>query len=760
MTEVVVTLRAPAMAMFGRTMQSASHRTYMRQVDSAQAALAIRITGTLPEAQVRWHYHLVADGIAVSLPRSQAALLSKIPGVAEVWPNVRYHALRDAAGPQQIGADQLWGPNFSTAGNGMKIGIIDDGLQATHPYFDPSGFQYPAGFPKGQTKYTTPKVIVQRTFAPPSPAWKYANVPYDPLNSFHATHVAGIAAGDYGAKALGDTISGVAPNAYLGNYKALTIPTPGEGLDGNAAEIAAAIEAAVSDGMNVINLSIGEPEVEPSRDIVVKALDGAAAAGVVPVVAAGNDFTDFGYGSVDSPGSTPDAITVAAATSTNAIAGFSSAGPTPVSLQMKPDVSAPGVNVLSSLPTSNQTWGLLSGTSMATPHVSGAVALLLERHPDWTVAQVKSALVETGDPIHASSGVEVPTTREGGGIIDVPRANNPLIFTSPSSLSFGELRSGTSAEHTIDLTDAGGGPAPWTVTVVVQQGQATLTTQPQVAAPGTLTVKATAGSAEGDVTGFVVLTRGTDVRRVPFWLDVANPRLSREHAVALLRTGIVHGTTAGAQSLVSTYRYPTGASGTFAGPERVYRLTVKGTPANFGVVVLRGHVTPFVTAAGDEDRLVGYTGLPIDLNPYRSTYGTPRLVAGAVLPAPGTYDIVLDSAAKSPRGPFTIRWWLNDTTPPKLRLLPFKGDDLIVAANDAGSGVDPSSITVTVDGSPTSATWTNGGVHVHVTPGHHKLVVRVSDYQETKNMEDVLPNGQGTSVTPNTATLRTTIVAG
>ncbi|HEY7398782.1 MAG TPA: S8 family serine peptidase [Gaiellaceae bacterium] len=760
MTEVVVTLRAPAMAMFGRTMQSASHRTYMRQVDSAQAALATRITSTLPEAQVRWHYHFVADGIAVSLPRSQAALLSKIPGVAEVWPNVRYHALRDAAGPQQIGADQLWGPNFSTAGNGMKIGIIDDGLQATHPYFDPSGFQYPAGFPKGQTKYTTPKVIVQRTFAPPSPAWKYANVPYDPLNSFHATHVAGIAAGDYGAKALGDTISGVAPNAYLGNYKALTIPTPGEGLDGNAAEIAAAIEAAVSDGMNVINLSIGEPEVEPSRDIVVKALDGAAAAGVVPVVAAGNDFTDFGYGSVDSPGSTPDAITVAAATSTNAIAGFSSAGPTPVSLQMKPDVSAPGVNVLSSLPTSNQTWGLLSGTSMATPHVSGAVALLLERHPDWTVAQVKSALVETGDPIHASSGVEVPTTREGGGIIDVPRANNPLIFTSPSSLSFGELRSGTSAEHTIDLTDAGGGPAPWTVTVVVQQGQATLTTQPQVAAPGTLTVKATAGSAEGDVTGFVVLTRGTDVRRVPFWLDVANPRLSREHAVALLRTGIVHGTTAGAQSLVSTYRYPTGASGTFAGPERVYRLTVKGTPANFGVVVLRGHVTPFVTAAGDEDRLVGYTGLPIDLNPYRSTYGTPRLVAGAVLPAPGTYDIVLDSAAKSPRGPFTIRWWLNDTTPPKLRLLPFKGDDLIVAANDAGSGVDPSSITVTVDGSPTSATWTNGGVHVHVTPGHHKLVVRVSDYQETKNMEDVLPNGQGTSVTPNTATLRTTIVAG
>ena len=336
MTEVVVTLRAPSMSAFGRSLQSASHHIYMRQVDSAQTALATRITSALPDAQVRWRYHLVADGMAVYLPRSQAALLAKIPGVARVWPNVRFHALRDTAaaaasvaGPQQIGADKLWGPNFTTAGNGMKIGIIDDGLQASHPYFNPNGYQYPPGFPKGQTQYTTPKVIVQRTFAPLLPAWKYANDPFDPVNSFHATHVAGIAAGDYGEKALGNTISGVAPNAYLGNYKALTTPLSGGGLDGNAAEIAAAIEAAVSDGMNVINLSIGEPEVDPARDIVVQALDGAAAAGVVPVVAAGNDFTDFGYGSVSSPGNAPDAITVAAASSKDQIAYFSSAGPTP-----------------------------------------------------------------------------------------------------------------------------------------------------------------------------------------------------------------------------------------------------------------------------------------------------------------------------------------------------------------------------------------------------------------------------------------------
>ena len=757
LTEVVVTMRAPALSAFGRSLQSASHRTYLRRLDAAQTELARRITSALPQAEVRWRYRLVTDGMAVALPQSQVDALARVPGVARVWPNIRFHALADSAGPQQIGADKLWGPTFATAGNGMKIGIIDDGLQATHPYFDPSGFAYPPGFPKGQTQYTTPKVIVQRTFAPPSPGWKYANVPFDPENSFHATHVAGIAAGDFGAKALGDTISGVAPNAYLGNYKALTIPTPLLGLDGNAAEITAAIEAAVADGMNVINLSLGEPEIDPSRDIVVQAIDGAAAAGVVPVVAAGNDFTDFGYGSVSSPGNAPDAITAAAVTSKNAIAGFSSAGPAPVSLGMKPDVSAPGVDVLSSLPTSSETWGLLSGTSMATPHVAGAAALLLERHPTWTVADIKSALVQTGDPIRGSDGVEVPTTREGGGIVDLPRADNPLIFASPADLSFGELQPGAPATRTVTIADAGGGPDPWAVSVVVQQGSATFAVAPTVAAPGTIAVKATAGATSGDVTGFVVLTRGSDVRRIPFWLDVSAPKLVREHAIPLAKPGIFTGTTVGGRSLVSRYRYPTGGDRTYPGPERVYRLTLETRPANFGVVVLKGHVTPHVTYAGDEDHLVGYTGLPVDLNPYRKSFGDTRLIAGAVRPGPAAYDIVFDTTSASVAGSFTFRFWINDTAPPRLRVLGTAGNDVTVAATDGGSGVDPQSIDATLDGKSVAATWKAGLIHIKIGPGRHALVLRVSDFQEAKNMEDVTPVGHGTSVTPNTATLRATV---
>src|SRR4029079_14886650 len=175
------------------------------------------------------------------------------------------------------------------------------------------------------------------------------------------------AAGDHDTPTVsggGSRISGVAPKAYLGNYKALTVPTKDYGLDGNSPEIAKAIDQAVADGMNVINLSIGEPEVEPRRDIVVKALDNAAAAGVVPVVAAGNDFQTTGLGSVGSPANTPAAITAAASTlgaKPDVIAPFSSAGPTPVSLLTKPDVTAPGVGVVSSLPPN--AFGPLDGTS-------------------------------------------------------------------------------------------------------------------------------------------------------------------------------------------------------------------------------------------------------------------------------------------------------------------------------------------------------------------------------------------------------------
>jgi subtilisin family serine protease len=731
-TEVVVTLKAPVA---GRTLASA------RAVAASQATAARAIEEALPDARVRWRYTRVFNGLAVVLPRGEVGALARLPGVEEVWPSVRYHRTAAVAlGPQQIGADRLWGANLDTAGAGMRIGIVDDGLDATNPYFSPAGFQYPAGFPKGQTRYTTPKVIVQRAFPPPSPSWKYAGVPFDPTESFHATHVAGIAAGDHSTTAKGVQISGVAPKAYIGNYKALTIPTPGFGLDGNSAEIAAAIDAAVNDGMNVINLSIGEPEVEPSRDLVVRAIDGAAAAGVVPVVAAGNDFADFGFGSIDSPGNAPDAVTVAAVNAQGEVADFSSAGPTPVSLELKPDIAAPGVDVLSSLPARQGTFGLLSGTSMAAPHIAGAAALLAERHPGWSVAQLKSALVQTGDPARVGAAEALPT-REGGGVADLPRADVPLLFAAPTGLSFGRLAPGRTATRTITLTDAGGGAGTWSVEV------AGLATTATVTVPGTLSVTATGAAAPGDSSGFVVLTRGADTRRIPFWFQTSAPKLAAEKALALQRPGTYRGTTAGGASLVTSYRYPTGDGAAYRGPERVYRTHVEAV-ANAGVVVLSGAVTPHITFAGAEDHLAGYTALPLDLNPYRRSYGATRRISGIVLPAAGDYDVVFDSASRP--STFTFRFWVGDTRPPVLRLASQRGG-IIVSATDAGAGVDPASVTATVDGKPAPARWSKGLVRVTAARGRHTLVLSVGDYQETKNTEDV---GR---ILPNTATLRTTL---
>jgi hypothetical protein len=217
----------------------------------------------------------------------------------------------------------------------------------------------------------------------------------------------------------------------------------------------------------------------------------------------------------------------------------------------------------------------------------------------------------------------------------------------------------------------------------------------------------------------------------------------------LARPGIYHGTTAGAPSLISRYRYPSGDR-SYPGPERAYRLRIAGNPANAGVVVLSGHVYPHVTFNGSEDHLAGYTGLPVDLNPYRDSFGVPRRVAGLVLPAHGTYDVVFDSRT-AVTGPFTFRFWVNDVTPPRLELVSTHGG-IVVSAADAGSGVDPASIAAVLDGTPVSRVrYSRGRITIPAAPGRHRLVLTVSDYQETKNMEDIRP------ILPNTATLRASV---
>lgn len=769
LVQVVVELREPglAVALGGQSRldldASASLRRLTR-IAVQQESVEAGIRRLAPSARMSWRYRIVLNALAVVVPPEAVERLEELHGVREVYRPVQYRPRLDRS-VAAINAPGLWGPALESSGQGIKIAILDDGVDQRHPFFDPASYAMPPGYPKGNAGYTTAKVIVARAFQPPSPKPPSSDLPLDADRSEHGTHVAGIAAGNPGTVAnVGGgrvTVSGVAPRAYLGNYRVLTIPTISNvGLNGNSPEIAAGIEAAVQDGMDVINLSLGEAEIAPERDLVVRAIEGAAAAGVVSAIAAGNDFGLFGTGSIASPGSSRSAITAAAATVDRRIAGFSSGGPTPISLQLKPDVAAPGVSILSSVPAREGTWAGLSGTSMAAPHVAGAAALLTQRHPTWSVAQLKSALTLTAQPAEVGSFREAATTRGGAGFIDLARADQPLVFAEPSGVSFGFLRRGRAVTHPISLTDAGGGAGDWTVSVVRQSAArgVTVTAPVSLTVPGTLTLRAAAGRAapQDDATGFVVLSRAGQTRRIPFWLRVTAPQLQRQPVRILTRTGTYRGNTRGRRALVSTYRYPEDPSGIgverrLDGPEQVFRVRVRRPVLNFGVALLsQSRVQPRIVIGADENHQAGSVALPLRINPYLPSFLDPAPISAVIRPVPGVFHVVFDSPTRAGGGPFRFRFWIDDRTPPRVRLVTptvRSGGTLVATASDRGAGVDPGSVYVQIDGGELrQATYRNGRVRVPVgslRSGRHGVLLHVSDRQESKNMENVeriLPN--------------------
>ena len=156
--EVIVTLDAKPLARGGD----------LRTLEATQRSAESELTDRIESLSVQHRYSTVLDGIAVTLPASELATLESTDGVVRVYPNVGYRALRSSS-PGFIGAPALWGQTLSSAGNGVKIGIIDDGLDKTHPYFSARGYRMPSGFPKGQKSLTSAKVIVARAFAPRTP---------------------------------------------------------------------------------------------------------------------------------------------------------------------------------------------------------------------------------------------------------------------------------------------------------------------------------------------------------------------------------------------------------------------------------------------------------------------------------------------------------------------------------------------------------------------------------------------------------------
>jgi len=354
------------------------------------------------DTEVHHHFKMAFNGKAISASKVVIDEIRKLSYVNYVIEDKKIK-ISDEISNSIIEADKVWS-QLNITGKGVVIGIIDTGIDYNHPDISD-------GIGPGH------KVLG---------GYDFVNNDNDPMDDHgHGTHVSGIAA------ANGPNLRGVAPDANLMGFKVLT--AAGWGYN---SWIIAGIERcldpdqnpATDDKVDVVNMSLGGSTDGP--DPISEAVDNAVSAGIVFAIAAGNDGQS-GYGTIGTPGISQSAITVGATDSNDLLAYFSSMGPAPGSFALKPDLVAPGVNILSSLP--NGKYDSWSGTSMATPHVTGAIALMLQLHPDWKPEQIKSVLMQNSTPVNGG------VFDVGAGRLDILKAAKASFSISPGSVSLGSL---------------------------------------------------------------------------------------------------------------------------------------------------------------------------------------------------------------------------------------------------------------------------------------------------------------------------------
>ncbi|GAB3948240.1 S8 family serine peptidase [Kribbella albertanoniae] len=315
--------------------------------------------------------------------------------VTKVWlDGVRHPVLDNSA--RQVSAPAAWQRGIT--GQGVPVAVLDSGIDTTHPDLGDA-------------------VIAARSFVGDEPTDNYG----------HGTHVASIVTG------ASSKYRGIAPDAKLLNGKVCD----DGGYCPESAMLAGMEWAAAEQRARVINMSVGGPD-GPGVDLVEQAVnDLTKAYDTLFVIAAGNSGAG-GDRTVESPGSADAALTVGAVTREDALTEFSSRGPRIGDSAMKPDLTAPGDGIVAAQATGTESgepveagYVRLSGTSMATPHVAGAAALLRQQHPQWTAEQVKATLMGT-----AKIGPDTAFA-SGAGRLDVAAAIDAGVAASPASVSFG-----------------------------------------------------------------------------------------------------------------------------------------------------------------------------------------------------------------------------------------------------------------------------------------------------------------------------------
>jgi hypothetical protein len=386
-------LELTPMAKYGRIAQHGSVRPMLERRGA-------KVTGELITA---------LNGYIVEAEEADLFALATAPGVARIYPvQDVYPATAAVNASQRIeeawtrlpgGADQ--------AGAGVKIAILDTGIDTAHPAF----------------RGATAKVVVERSYERFNAGRAGFNSGARDVNG-HGTASAMIAAGVAHDSPAG-RIAGVAPAALLGNYRVL-----GDTNGGTTAGVIQAIDDAVADGMEVLNLSLGTAfALHPDQDPMVRALEQAAAQGVIVIVAAGN--AGPGLNSISSPGTAPSAITVASHTADGGgVAWFSGRGPN-LGAGLKPDVMAVGNQIYtadSTLRDGSTGYRTLAGTSLSAPVIAGMAAVLKAQRPGLTAAAYRSLIV--------NSASEFPgrVQETGAGRADLARAMASTVTIEPAYL--------------------------------------------------------------------------------------------------------------------------------------------------------------------------------------------------------------------------------------------------------------------------------------------------------------------------------------
>jgi subtilisin family serine protease len=436
-------------------------------------------------------------------------------GVAKVWLD-RKVTVRDDGSNAQIGAPTAWAAGYD--GSGVKVAILDTGIDTTHP--DLQG-----------------RVVQSHDFVPGDPSV---------TDHFgHGTHVASIIAGSGSASA--GRYKGVAPGAQLVIGKVLA--DDGSGLD---SWILDGMQWAATSGAKVISMSLGGDAPSDGLDPMSQAVnDLTASTGVLFVIAAGNSGPSDT--TVAAPGAADAALTVAAVDRTDQLAAFSSRGPRDGDGALKPDIAAPGVDIVAARAAGtsmgtplDQYYTAASGTSMATPHVAAAAAILAEEHPDWTAADLKPALMSTSHDDGYSP------YEQGAGRLDIGRAVTQQAYATTVNLDFGTLHPGDpGGSRQVTYRNLGSQPLTLTLAATLRRADGTpapagaLTADHAVTVPAggtataTVTADPTALATTGRYSGAVVATGpGGVTLTVPVGL-VRQPPL---HTVTVVVLGPAGGT--------------------------------------------------------------------------------------------------------------------------------------------------------------------------------------------------------------------------